>query len=53
MNNFVYMRIRTAKLPKVKTNVSVKMRKALRFGGFWKFGTTPAGGVPAGPLNSA
>ena len=48
MNSFVYMRIQTAEVPKEKTNANVKGRKALRLGGFWKLGTTPAGGVPAG-----
>ena len=52
MNNFVYMRMAIAKVPKVKIKVNVKMRKALRFGGFSKMGTIPAGGVPAGSSNS-
>lgn len=31
MNNLVYMRMRTAKVPKVKVSVKVRVRKALRF----------------------
>ena len=51
MNSFVYMRIQIAEVPKVKAKVSVKGRKALILGGFWKLDTTPEGGEPAGPFS--
>ena len=48
-NAFVYMRIKTAAVEEATHNVIVIITRTLRFGGFWKFGSTPGGGVPAGP----
>ena len=47
-NSFVYMRIKTAAVDEVMHIVMVMMTRTLRFGGSWKFGMTPGGGVPAG-----
>lgn len=44
--------MRIAKVSNGKMNVNVKMRKALKFGGFFKLDTTSAGGVSADQFNS-
>ena len=47
------MRMRTAKVVRVKDNVLMVIMMVLRFAGFLKLGWTPAGGVAVGPFKSA
>ena len=51
-NAFVYNRIANAIVVQVRHKVIVSITKLFRFGGLIGFGTTPAGGAPAGPFKS-
>ncbi len=52
INTLVYMRKITARVPKATHRVMVKVTKTSRLGGSWKLGSTPAGGLMAGPSSS-
>lgn len=52
MNTLVYMRNRTARVLKLIHKAKVKVRNTSRFGGSWRLGITPAGGLMAGPSSS-
>ena len=52
MNTLVYIRSSTATVANVTHRAIVKATKTLRLDGLWKSGSTPGGGLMAGPSSS-